>query len=769
MSTRQRTISPRQRIARRDAGAQAVLAALLVVAATASTAGFHAVFDSWTFIAFAFVGALVAGLVSVAGAWKRLLVGEEVALAVVGFGLAGILVAGGPASFFDGLTKGWATVVSVTQPADLTAELRIVPFALAWLGALIGCEVARHVRQPAVPIVGPLVTTVLTVLLSAEEHAVALAQGAVVAALGIAVGVIQQRRLRRAGTVIGKRRRGGVLRWLPAAVMVIAITVVAPFVGPRLPLADANERYDLREHVTPPWDPLSVPSPLVELKSSLVDQHRTDVVFHVDADEPLARWQAAVLGSYDGVVWTVGSGQSNATSEFKQVGLRLPAPSTAEAGDAESVDATVTVRDLRAPWVPSPGWPTALDPLTPVTGDVRSNLRTGTVAVTGGMPADFSYNVSARPLSTADDDTLSTAHITSLPPSAQLDALPPALRNLAADIVQGKPFGWPQVMAIRDALRNEGFYDASPGVAPGHSYFRLAELLGDRRRMVGYEEQYAAAAAVLLRVAQIPTRVVVGYLVPDSAWSNGGADVHAGDISAWVEVQVDGYGWVPVDVTPPRTKTPTVDRQGTATRDVAVPDPPPPPPQPPDVQVVVPNRDDNDDKDKPITLNSPGSVEGAPGWSPLRWTVTGGSSIVLLAVLAAGGIVGVKVWRRHRRRRAPDPAARIAGAWSELADRCVDAGVPLPPQTTPLEAARAYLHTEASAGEVHDELLALVGTIDRAAYHAEPPDAGAAAAAWANCDEVVAAMVRRRHLGQRLRMHLSPRTALHRDRLRSNQ
>ena len=45
-------------------------------------------------------------------------------LAVVGFGLAGIVVAGGPASFFDGLTKGWATVVSVTQPADLTAELR---------------------------------------------------------------------------------------------------------------------------------------------------------------------------------------------------------------------------------------------------------------------------------------------------------------------------------------------------------------------------------------------------------------------------------------------------------------------------------------------------------------------------------------------------------------------------------------------------------------------------------------------------------------------
>lgn len=111
--------------------------------------------------------------------------------------------------------------------------------------------------------------------------------------------------------------------------------------------------------------------------------------------------------------------------------------------------------------------------------------------------------------------------------------------------------------AIRDALRNGGFYDASPGVAPGHSFFRLAELLADQRRMVGYEEQYAAAAAVMMRAAQLPARVVVGYLVPDSAWQQDGAslgaDVHAGDISAWVEVRADGVGWVPVDVSPPRT------------------------------------------------------------------------------------------------------------------------------------------------------------------------------------------------------------------------
>ena len=552
--------------------------------------------------------------------------------------------------------------------------------------------------------------------------------------------------------------------------MVVVITAAAPFVGPHLPLASANDRYDLRDHVTPPWDPLALPSPLVEVKSSLVDERRDAVVFHVDSPTKLSRWQLAVMGNYDGVVWTVGSGQAAASAEFKPVGSRLPTPTVGDAGTAAPVEATVSVRDLSAPWVPSPGWPTALDPLTPASDSVRANLRTGTVAITDGMPADFSYNITARPMPVVDDTTLSKAHITSLPPSAQLEALPPAIRNLAADVVQGKPFGWPQVMAIRDFLRNEGFYDASPGVAPGHSFFRLAELLGDRRRMVGFEEQYAAAAAVMLRVTQLPTRVVVGYEIPDASWVDGGADVHAGDVAAWVEVQVDGVGWVPVDVTPPRTRTPTVNQRGTATRDVAVPDPPPPPQQPPNVQVVTSNEDkDQDDQDQPIVVDASSDVSGAAGWTPLRWTVTGSSSIVLLLGLAAAAIVGAKWWRRRQRRRAPEPSTRIAGAWNELADRCIDAGVPLPPQTTPLEAARAYLGTEESAGEVRGELYALVGTIDRAAYHADPPDEQDADDAWANCDDVVAALVRRRHLRQRVRMRLAPGTAFHRDRLPSKQ
>ncbi|MEO5899636.1 MAG: DUF4129 domain-containing transglutaminase family protein, partial [Ilumatobacteraceae bacterium] len=368
----------------------------------------------------------------------------------------------------------------------------------------------------------------------------------------------------------------------------------------------------------------------------------------------------------------------------------------------------------------------------------------------------------------ADDATLDKQSVTALPPSAQLDGLPPSIRNLGADIVEGKAFGWAQVAAIRDTLRNDGFYDASPTAPPGHSFFRLAEFLADRKKVVGYEEQYAAAAAVLLRITQLPTRVVVGYVVPDAAWKNGGADVVAGDISAWVEVLVDGTGWVPVDVTPARTRTPAQDQQGSATQDVAVPDPPPPPPPPPDVQVVTANHDD-ESSDKPPVLTASGEAVAAPVWTTPRIVAASSGSLLLLLALAAAAVLLMKVLRRRRRRRAPAPAVRIAGAWNELADRCRDAGVPLPPHTTPLEAARAYLATERSAGAVRVQLDALVGTIDRAAYHAEPPHEDDAARAWDSCDGVVAALVQGRGWSNRLRMRLDPRTAFRRERLPSNR
>jgi protein-glutamine gamma-glutamyltransferase len=65
----------------------------------------------------------------------------------------------------------------------------------------------------------------------------------------------------------------------------------------------------------------------------------------------------------------------------------------------------------------------------------------------------------------------------------------------------------------------------------------------------GYCQHFAGAAALLLRVAGIPTRVVVGFAtgeqVNQDTWAVRDEDAHA-----WIEVYFPSVGWVPFNPTP---------------------------------------------------------------------------------------------------------------------------------------------------------------------------------------------------------------------------
>lgn len=118
---------------------------------------------------------------------------------------------------------------------------------------------------------------------------------------------------------------------------------------------------------------------------------------------------------------------------------------------------------------------------------------------------------------------------------------------------------------------NEHFtYTLSPGEIPPNQNL-LAHFLDDTAK--GYCIYYATAAALILRNAGIPARYVEGYAVkvnPENAigyetvrndrhsdvWSHSEdymqytVDVTDSAAHAWVEIYMDGYGWVPVDCTP---------------------------------------------------------------------------------------------------------------------------------------------------------------------------------------------------------------------------
>lgn len=66
----------------------------------------------------------------------------------------------------------------------------------------------------------------------------------------------------------------------------------------------------------------------------------------------------------------------------------------------------------------------------------------------------------------------------------------------------------------------------------------------------GYCTYFATSLAVMGRIADIPTRYVVGYLSNSTENKNGEYNVTANKAHAWVEAYIEGMGWVTFEPTP---------------------------------------------------------------------------------------------------------------------------------------------------------------------------------------------------------------------------
>ena len=742
------------------------LGTVTVLSAVAG-AGFAAVFPGWGFVWVPVLGAVTAGAVSAAASRLRLLVGETLALSVVAMLLVGAVAVGGatPAgmlAFLRGLVTGWAQLLTSFTPVPPSPTLLALPFVIAWFGALVGGELRRLARVPGLPALGPLLALGVTLLVTVEERGLALAQGGVMVA-GILLLVVQQQLQLltvedelTTGTTARRSLRGLV----PVGLLAALVTLLAPLVGPSLPLADANERFDLRRYLVPPFDPLQVPSPLTTVKGELREDRREQVAFVVDSPQQPRRWPVAVLGAYDGVVWTVAESAASEAGRYPPLDDAVPPPPQDELDlERAGVEAEVSIEGLGGHWVPRPGWVTTLE--LPEDTDVRFNPVTGNLALPDRLRDGLDYTIAAVPVPEVQER-----------PEAPLVGdgsgfanLPPGIRNLIADLVQGEEPGWDQVEAITGHFVHQGFYDVSETARPGHSFFRLGEFLADAEQLVGFEEQFAAAAGVAARELGAPVRVVVGYLIPDERWEQTRAEVLREDISAWIEVRTV-EGWVAVDVTPDRSREPEIEERGRRVEDVAEPNPPPPLPPPPDVDPTEREDDEDPDVDTDLDDEEDDEVEQLILGLPPRVIAYAASGIGLpaLGLLALGLLVStVKARRRRRRREAAQPGVRVVGAWQEVLDRCQELGRLRGPVDTTREAARRL-----AAGSPVDEpgWLALADRVDRAAFHPSPPPEEDVEAAWRFADEVSAALLASATFRQRLRLRIDPRPILRSDPLR---
>lgn len=90
----------------------------------------------------------------------------------------------------------------------------------------------------------------------------------------------------------------------------------------------------------------------------------------------------------------------------------------------------------------------------------------------------------------------------------------------------------------------------------GNGRDNMTMVGGFLRSKSGYCVHYASALAVLGRGMGLSTRMVLGY-TPGESTGTGNYTVAAKQLHAWVEVYIDGIGWVPFDVTPSTTNADT--------------------------------------------------------------------------------------------------------------------------------------------------------------------------------------------------------------------
>lgn len=128
----------------------------------------------------------------------------------------------------------------------------------------------------------------------------------------------------------------------------------------------------------------------------------------------------------------------------------------------------------------------------------------------------------------------------------QLPDIDPRIGDLAVDLTESADNNFDSAHRVAQYLREN--YDYTLDLPELSGSDPVAEFLFDHRR--GHCEYFATAAAVLLRSAGVPTRVVNGFL--GGTWNEVGdyLTVRQGDAHAWIEVFVPDMGWIPVEPTP---------------------------------------------------------------------------------------------------------------------------------------------------------------------------------------------------------------------------
>jgi transglutaminase-like putative cysteine protease len=668
-------------------------------------------------------------------------------------------------SVVRGAALGWKDVLTLQPPLGGSGWLLVPPYLLAVVGTAVAVRLALGSGRaaPAAALLPPVVLAG-AVLLGAHTTVAPVAVGTVVAVVLLVWASWRSGRLRT--------RR-------PVALVLLVALAGGAGVAAGTAVESGRDRYVLRDALVPPFDPRDYASPLSAFRKYVKDDDTVEL-FTVQGLPAGARVRLATFDRFDGVVWNVaGDGSSRASGEFRRVG-EVVSEQAAEEADAveasgtggERVEVRVQVDGLTGVWLPTVGDAVSVRfDDTEAQSRLRFNDATGAAVLTGGLDDGLTYSLDAVVPAEPDDEQLGSAAGSALDlPEPQ--AVPDAVSTAAGDAAREAETPAQVARALEQALSERGFFShgrADQGDYPslsGHGADRVATLLGGDL-MVGDDEQYASAMALMAREMGLPARVVMGFVPgeddedpaaapdapadPDAPVVVTGADVHA-----WVEIAFEGHGWVTFDPTPPESQTPQ-DEQETSQADPEpqVAQPPPPPADPVDPP--------SDDTDQPQTQD--GEDEAALAlWQRVALGVAAGSGLLLVLLAPFLVIAGLKARRRRRRRRDPVPVNRVVGGWQEVLDLATDLRRDVDPVATRREGARA-LDRAFTTPPVPDEgrrrrrraprapvaptpagaeagaaVVALAHRADAAVFGAAAPTTADAREYWADVDRTLASM-----------------------------
>lgn len=279
------------------------------------------------------------------------------------------------------------------------------------------------------------------------------------------------------------------------------------------------------------------------------------------------------------------------------------------------------------------------------------------------------------------------------------DDMPERIEELAAEWTEGITSPFEQAKAIERRLRTEYRYDLqSPS---GKSDQPLDHFLFESKR--GHCEYYSTAMAVMLRTLDVPTRNVTGFAGGTYNRFGNFYVVRQGDAHSWVEVYLDGRGWITFDPTPPASALPLSQEGALAyLRDLLEATS-----QRWDRHVV--GYDFQQQVGLLSTLSSryQTGTRRFPGWSKRRIAIGVG-----LFLVAGAGIVLIVLHRRRQKERplpgersARSRSALLATSLYELLDAAMSAaGVGRSPGTPPLRHAEALSEMGHPLG---DEIVSL--------------------------------------------------------------